>query len=101
MQSLGFDQKNPTIFNMIAELENEGYLFNSSKPFSPEIDFEQFLDAITSKLGNRETKDGISRIFELFDDDQSNTINLNNLKRVGFFQIYIFFLRWLKSQEKL
>lgn len=25
MQSLGFDQKNPTIFNMIAELENEGY----------------------------------------------------------------------------
>lgn len=37
--------------------------------FSPEIDFEQFLDAITSKLGNRETKDGISRIFELFDDD--------------------------------
>ena len=26
MQSLGFDQKNPTIFNMIAELENEGYL---------------------------------------------------------------------------
>lgn len=26
MQSLGFDSKNPTIFNMIAELENEGYL---------------------------------------------------------------------------
>lgn len=25
MQSLGFDQKNPTIFNMIADLENEGY----------------------------------------------------------------------------
>ena len=25
MQSLGFDQKNPTIFNMIAELESEGY----------------------------------------------------------------------------
>ena len=27
MQSLGFDSKNPTIFNMIAELENEGYIY--------------------------------------------------------------------------
>lgn len=57
---------------MIAELENEGN----------EIDFDQFLDAITSKLGNRETRDGINKIFDLFDDDGSNTINLNNLKRV-------------------
>nr|CAI38928.1 centrin-related-protein,putative [Paramecium tetraurelia] len=73
MQSLGFDQKNPTIFNMIAELENEG----------TDIDFDQFLDAITSKLGNREHRDGINKIFDLFDDDGSNTINLNNLKRVS------------------
>ncbi|CAD8054238.1 unnamed protein product [Paramecium primaurelia] len=73
MQSLGFDQKNPTIFNMIAELENEG----------TDIDFDQFLDAITSKLGNRESKDGINKIFDLFDDDGSNSINLNNLKRVS------------------
>ncbi|CAD8091429.1 unnamed protein product [Paramecium primaurelia] len=73
MQSLGFDQKNPTIFNMIAELENEG----------TDIDFDQFLDAITSKLGNRETRDGINKIFDLFDDDGSNSINLNNLKRVS------------------
>ncbi|CAD8147251.1 unnamed protein product [Paramecium octaurelia] len=73
MQSLGFDQKNPTIFNMIAELENEG----------TDIDFDQFLDAITSKLGNRESRDGINKIFDLFDDDGSNSINLNNLKRVA------------------
>jgi len=53
--------------------------------YSPEIDFEQFLDAITSKLGNRETKDGIGRIFELFDDDSTNSININNLKRVNLF----------------
>lgn len=62
---------------MIAELENEG----------TDIDFDQFLDAITSKLGNRETRDGINKIFELFDDDGSNTINLNNLKRVHKFII--------------
>lgn len=37
MQSLGFEQKNPTIYCMIAELESMGR----------EIEFEEFLDAIT------------------------------------------------------
>ena len=43
MQSLGFESKNPTIFNMIADLESEGR----------EVDFEEFLDAITAKLGDK------------------------------------------------
>ena len=33
------------------------------------IDFEDFLDAITSKLGDKETREGIAKIFALFDDD--------------------------------
>ena len=35
------------------------------------INFENFLDAITDKLGNKESRDGIARIFDLFDDDKS------------------------------
>ena len=80
MQSLGFESKNPTIFTMIAELEAEGR----------EIDFEEFLDAITSKLGDKESRvhhywiqNGINKIFELFDDDKSGNINVNNIKRVA------------------
>ena len=46
MQSLGFESKNPTIFNMIAELECLGR----------EVDFEEFLDGITSKLGDKDTR---------------------------------------------
>ena len=61
MQSLGFESKNPTIYQMIADLENNG---NS-------IDFATFLNAITSILGDKETKNGIEKIFELFDDDSS------------------------------
>jgi len=38
---------------MIADLENAG---NS-------IDFETFLDAITKKLGDKESKAGIEKIF--------------------------------------
>jgi Ca2+-binding EF-hand superfamily protein len=43
MQSLGFETKNPTIFHMIADLESHG----------KEIDFEEFLDGITSRLGDK------------------------------------------------
>merc|ERR1719451_82614 len=74
MQSLGFESKNPTIYQMIADLDKDG---------AGHIDFEEFLDAITSKLGDKETKSGISKIFALFDDDKTGTISLKNLKRVA------------------
>ena len=66
---------NPTIYQMIADLD--------TAENARGINFEQFLDAITTRLGNRETKEGIYRIFELFDDDKSGTININNLRRVA------------------
>jgi centrin-1 len=74
MQSLGFEQKNPTIFQMFADLEKECH--------GP-IDFERFLDGITSKLGDRESRDGIQKIFNLFDTDRKGSISLKDLKRVS------------------
>merc|ERR1719450_894670 len=59
---------------MIADLDQDG---------GQAIDFDSFLDAITSKLGDKETKDGISKIFNLFDDDKTGKITLKNLKRVA------------------
>ena len=47
------------------------------------INFDQFLDAITDKLGNKETRQGIARIFELFDDDRPQSITIHNLRRVA------------------
>ena len=73
MQSLGFESKNPTIYAMIADLDRLGSA----------IDFDTFLDAITDKLGDKESKGGIDKIFELFDDDKTGSINLNNHRRVA------------------
>lgn len=73
MHSLGFEKKSPTVYEMISELEERG----------KEITFEDFLEAISNKLGNRETRDGINRIFDLFDDDHTEAINLNNIRRVA------------------
>lgn len=73
MNSLGFQKKSPTVYEMVCELEEIG----------GEIDFDEFLDAICNKLGNRETEEGIDRIFDLFDDDNTGSINLNNIRRVA------------------
>lgn len=74
MRSLGFEAKNPTIFQMIADLDQAD---------GSQINFDDFLDAITQKLGDKETRLGISKIFDLFDDDKTGTITLKNLKRVS------------------
>eukprot|EP00831_Metopus_contortus_P075051 TRINITY_DN6865_c0_g2_i1.p2 TRINITY_DN6865_c0_g2~~TRINITY_DN6865_c0_g2_i1.p2 ORF type:complete len:229 (-),score=71.03 TRINITY_DN6865_c0_g2_i1:64-672(-) len=75
MQSLGFETKNPTIFNMIASLDTEENKHG--------ITFEMFLESIVSKLGDKDTAEGINKIFDLFDDDNTGTINLRNMKRVA------------------
>ena len=76
MQSLGFDTKNPTIFQLIADLDTP----EAAKKWG--IEFESFVEAINNKLGDKETQDGIRRIFDLFvDDPQSETITLSSLRR--------------------
>lgn len=65
MQSLGFETKNPIIFDIIAGMD---------KGLDEGISFEQFLNILGEKLGDRQTKEGIDRIFCLFDSDK----NVNN-----------------------
>jgi len=75
MQSLGFDSKNPTIYQLIADLDtarNGG------------ISFDDFVGAINDKLGDKESKEGIRRIFDLFiDEPNADTITLSSLKKIA------------------
>ena len=78
MQSLGFDSKNPTIFQLIADLDT------SDNAKRGGIEFDAFVEAINNKLGDKETKEGIQRIFNLFiDDPNQNTITLTSLRRIA------------------
>lgn len=74
MQSLGFDTKNQTIYQMIQDID---------KNCNGEVDFDEFLELMTSRLAGSDTKDDIQKIFELFDDDKTGYISLQNLKRVA------------------
>ena len=74
MQSLGFEAKNQTIYQMIGDIDKDN---------DGSIDFEEFLDMMTAKMSDKDTKEDIQKVFNLFDDDQTGRITLRNLKRVA------------------
>ena len=74
MQSLGFETKNQTIYQMIQDIDKDG---------DGDVNFDEFLDMMTSRLAGSDTKEDIQKIFELFDDDKTGYISLQNLKRVA------------------
>ena len=74
MQSLGFEAKNQTIFQMISDLDANN---------SGAIDFEEFLDMMTARMSDKDTREDIQKVFRLFDDDNTGHITLKNLRRVA------------------
>ena len=78
MQSLGFDTKNPTIYTLIADLDTPEAAKNGG------VNFDDFVGSINNKLGDKESKEGIRRIFDLFiDDPNADTITLSSLKKIA------------------
>ena len=74
MQSLGFEAKNQTIYQMISDLDKDG---------SGAIDFDEFLDMMTARMSDKDTKEDINKVFRLFDDDKTGYISIKNLRRVA------------------
>jgi Ca2+-binding EF-hand superfamily protein len=74
MTSLGFDAKNQTIYQMIADIDTDG---------SGTIDFDEFVEMMTAKMGQKETREEIMKVYNQFDDEQTGHISLRNLKRVA------------------
>ena len=78
MKSLHFDTKNPTIFSLIADLDTIEAKKNGG------ITFDEYVLSINSKLHDKESKEGIRRIFDLFIDNPNNdTITMSALKKVA------------------
>ena len=59
---------------MIADIDKDG---------SGTIDFDDFLSMMTTKMGERDSKEEILKAFRLFDDDETGKISFKNLKRVA------------------
>ena len=74
MTSLGFESKNGSIFQMLADLDADG---------SGAIDFGEWLALMTKRVNDKESRANINKIFALFDDERTGFISSKNLRRVA------------------
>merc|ERR1712072_1140779 len=69
MRALGFELK-----KMVTDVDNDG---------NGTIEFGEFLAMMTGKMGEKDTREDIEKVFKLFDDDNTNKISFRNLARVA------------------
>ena len=74
MKSLGFDTKSPAIYQMIADFDENG---------NGVIEFEEFLDMMTARISDKNTKEDLKRVFNLFDTNREGQITVDDLRRVA------------------
>ncbi|KAI9137157.1 Centrin-1 [Paraphysoderma sedebokerense] len=74
MRALGFEPKKEEIKRMISEIDKNG---------TGSIDFNEFLELMTGKMAERDSRTEILKAFKLFDDDNTGSISFKNLKRVA------------------
>ncbi|CAG8745853.1 19909_t:CDS:2 [Cetraspora pellucida] len=74
MRALGFNEKKAEILEIIRKYDknDEGV-----------ISFEDFDKVMSEKILNRSPLEEIRKAFQLFDDDNTGKISLNNLKRIA------------------
>ncbi|KAM6220979.1 centrin-4-like [Rhynchocyon petersi] len=74
MQALGFEPKKDEIKKMIAEIDKKG---------NGIITFEDFFAIMSVKMSEKDENEEILKAFKLFDDDDTGSITLSNIKRVA------------------
>lgn len=73
LEELGLDRRNPFVLSLINGLKEK------NKP----IHFDEFLDIIASRVGETKTKDGLKRVFALFDKDENGVIDFEEFKAIA------------------
>ena len=74
MRALGFECKKEEIRRIMSDL---------GKDLTSTVDYDDFLSVVGPRMGEKDSKDEISKIFRLFDDDETGKISFRNLKRVA------------------
>merc|ERR1712220_38440 len=74
MRALGFEVKNEELKKMVADIDGDG---------NGTIEFGEFLQMMTGKMGEKDSREDIEKVFKLFDDDNTNKISFRNLARVA------------------
>ena len=73
MKELKFDESEPVVYDIIAEIESEN---------STGLTYDDFVDKLTEKLQDRESEKATERVFDLFTEDPKGTVTYEVLKKV-------------------
>jgi len=74
MRAMGFEPKRDEVRRMIQESDRDG---------TGTIPFETFKAVMAQKMRTRDPREEAIKAFRLFDDDETGTISLKNLRRVA------------------
>lgn len=74
MVSLGFDSKNGSIFQMIAELDSDG---------NGNLDFAEFFGLMTTKISDKNSRAQYAKVFAIYDEERKGYITAENLVKVA------------------
>ena len=78
MQSIGYDEKNPTVYEVITELDNP------RNKNSGGATFNDFCQTVNYRVPEKESTEDLRKVFNLFlDDPNSDTTSLESIKRVA------------------
>lgn len=74
MKALGIQVKKEELKKMITDVDSDG---------SGSIEFPEFLEMMTAKMGPSDTREELQKVFDSFDEDKSGKISFANLKRIA------------------
>ena len=78
MQNIGYDEKNPMVYEVMTELDNPRNKNQGGATFN------DFCQTVNYRVPERETTEDLRRVFNLFlDDPNSETTSLESIKRVA------------------
>ena len=73
LEELGLGRRNPFILKLITSLQEK----------KKAIRFEDFIDIIASQVGETRTRDGMRRIFAIYDKDENGVIDFEEFKAIA------------------
>ena len=74
MKELKFDESEPVVYDLIAEIESEN---------KTGLTYDDFVDRLTEKLQDRESQKATERVYDLFVEDPKGTVTFEVLKKVA------------------
>ncbi|KAJ6806252.1 caltractin-like [Iris pallida] len=74
MRALGFEMTEEQIKQMIADVDKDG---------SGTIDFDEFVHMMTAKIGERDTKEELTKAFRIIDQDNNGKISAKDILSIA------------------